>query len=135
MESSHLEIITDGKTELAYIIQADWMPDKTEFLTPGDLPLQMGMIVYGADQSITPHVHLPISRNVEGTTECVIVRKGKCEIDIFDSERRFITTRELAAGTIILLLGGGHGFRMTEDTILFEVKQGPYAGDADKERF
>ena len=38
-------------------------------------------------------------------------------------------------GDIVLLLGGAHGFRMIEDTILFEVKQGPYAGEADKKRF
>jgi hypothetical protein len=46
-----------------------------------------------------------------------------------------VASRELAAGSIVLLLGGGHGFRMMEDTVLFEVKQGPYAGDKDKARF
>ena len=32
-------------------------------------------------------------------------------------------------------VGGGHGFRMIEDTVLFEIKQGPYGGPAEKERF
>lgn len=135
MTASPLEIIADGQTPLAYIVDPAWSPDKTAFLTPGDLPLQMGMIVYGGGTAIEPHVHLPIVREVHGTTECIIVREGRCLIDIYNSDRAFIATRELAQGAIVLLLGGGHGFRMEEDTVLFEVKQGPYAGDADKARF
>ena len=38
-------------------------------------------------------------------------------------------------GDIILLVSGGHDFLMLEDTEMIEVKQGPYAGDDDKERF
>jgi hypothetical protein len=135
MNNPNVEVITDGGIELAYIVAADFSPIETTFLTPGKLPLQMGMIVYGAGKTITPHVHLPYTRTVEGTTECVIVRKGVCQVDIFTEDRRFVTTRTLTEGSIILLLGGGHGFRMSEDTLLFEVKQGPYAGDADKARF
>ena len=41
----------------------------------------------------------------------------------------------LRTGDIILLASGGHGFTMLEETEMFEVKQGPYAGDGDKERF
>lgn len=132
---SHLEIIAAGDVELAYIIGADWEPDETSFLTPGHLPFQMGMIVYGAGSTLPAHVHLPITRQVEGTSECIIVRKGRCVLDIYTSERKFVASRELREGTIVLLLGGGHGFRMLEDTILFEVKQGPYAGNKDKARF
>ena len=135
MSISPFEIISDGPVPLAYIVDPAWMPEKTTFMTPGELPLQMGMIVYASGSAIEPHVHLPIMREVHGTTECIIVREGRCHIDIYSSERTFIATRELAKGTIVLLLGGGHGFRMEEDTVLFEVKQGPYAGDADKARF
>jgi hypothetical protein len=35
----------------------------------------------------------------------------------------------------MIMVGGGHGFRMTEDTVLLEVKQGPYPGVQEKERF
>jgi len=31
------------------------------------------------------------------------------------------------------LVGGGHGFRMQEDTVLLEIKQGPYLGLGEKE--
>jgi hypothetical protein len=121
--------------DLAYIVRADWMPNQTEFVTPDTFSLQMGMIVYGRNQAIPAHVHLPITRQVHGTTEVVTVRKGACEIDIYDDGRNFVASRALGLGDIVMLLGGGHGFRMSEDTVLFEVKQGPYAQGKDKERF
>ncbi|MBS0503455.1 MAG: hypothetical protein JSS55_06555 [Proteobacteria bacterium] len=130
-----VEIITDGETPLAYIVSPDWQPSATQFLTPDGFTQQMGMIVYRAGESITPHVHVPVERTIVGTTECIIVRQGRCEIDIYNSARVFIASRVLTEGAIILLLGGGHGFRMIEDTVLFEVKQGPYVGMRDKERF
>jgi hypothetical protein len=130
-----LEVVADGDTPLAYFLNPAWLPEQTTFLTPDDFGQQMGMIVYGAGEAIPAHVHLPIVREVHGTTECVIVRKGRCAIDIYTSERKLVATRELEEGSIVLLLGGGHGFRMHEDTVLFEVKQGPYVGNRDKERF
>jgi hypothetical protein len=130
-----VEIIADGDTPLAYIVKAGWNPDKTTFLTPDHFGQQMGMIVYGKGQSIQPHLHLPVTREVHGTTECIVVRQGACEVDIYDQQKKLLTSRPLAQGDIILLLGGGHGFRMQEDTVLFEVKQGPYVGTMDKERF
>jgi hypothetical protein len=132
---SPVEIIRDGATELAYIVSRDLLPDKTQFLTPDTLGQQMGMIVYGAGTSIPRHVHLPVVREVHGTSEVIVVRKGCCEVDIFNAEKQFIATRRLETGDIVLLIQGGHGFRMIEDTVLFEVKQGPYMGLADKVRF
>lgn len=132
---SPVEIIESEGISLAYIVDAKWHPSETTFMTPGSFALQMGMIVYGADQDIPAHVHLPITRQVEGTSECIVVRKGRCRVTIYNSARVFVAERDLEEGAIILLLGGGHGFHLYEDTVLFEVKQGPYAGNQDKERF
>jgi hypothetical protein len=133
--TDRLEIIRCDEGALAYLVDGSWQPEATEFLTPDDFGQQMGMIVYPAGGEIIPHVHLPVTRTVEGTSECLVVRKGRCEVDFYDSTRRFVTTRTLKAGDILLLLRGGHGFRMLEDTILLEVKQGPFMGTRDKERF
>jgi hypothetical protein len=72
---------------------------------------------------------------VVGTQEVIIVRSGRCEIDLYDSDRRHVATRELDTGDVIIIASGGHGFRMLEDTVLLEVKQGPYTGLDEKERF
>ena len=134
--NNHVEVIASpAGQQLAFIVSARWDPVATEFVTPDTFSLQMGMIVYGKGQAITPHMHLPITRTVQGTNEVVMVRSGDCEVDIYDDQRVHVASRRLTKGDVILLLGGGHGFRMSEDTVLFEVKQGPYANGRDKERF
>jgi len=63
------------------------------------------------------------------------LKKGKCWIDIYNDNNHLVATRELNPGDIMLMVGGGHGFRMIEDTVFLEVKQGPYTGLDEKERF
>ena len=61
--------------------------------------------------------------------------EGRCEMDVYDDERHLVSTHELGPGDVILMVAGGHGFRMLEDTTLLEVKQGPYTGLEEKIRF
>jgi len=131
----HVEQIASGSKVLAYIIRSEINPDKTTFLTPSDLKQQVGFIVYPAGGVIKRHVHRPLERHLIGTSEVLIVRRGQCEIDIYDDERKLVASRQLRPGDIMLMVGGGHGFRMLEDTVLLEVKQGPYTGIDEKEHF
>ena len=80
------EIISDpGSGEpLAYFVRVGWAPEQTQFLTPDSFGQQMGMIVNGAGRVIQPHLHLPVVREVHGTSEVIIVRSGACFIDIYD---------------------------------------------------
>jgi mannose-6-phosphate isomerase-like protein (cupin superfamily) len=120
---------------LAYIIRAGFLPDKTTFLTPSDYKQQVGYIVYPAGGKIQRHVHRSLERHIVGTSEVLVVIRGRCEIDIYNDNRELVATRELYKGDIMLMVGGGHGFRMLEDTVFLEVKQGPYVGIDEKERF
>jgi len=52
-----------------------------------------------------------------------------------NDDKQLVATRELRTGDLMLMVGGGHGFRMLEDTVFLEVKQGPYIGIDEKERF
>ena len=133
---SQLETISsaDGLV-LAYLVRRAPFPDHTEFLTPHDCALQIGHVVYKGGSEITRHMHLPIERHIVGTTELLIVQQGRCEVDVYDLDRQFVTTRELCAGDMLISVAGGHGFRVLEDIVLFEVKQGPYPGEIEKERF
>jgi hypothetical protein len=128
------QVTWNGKV-LAYIIRAEISPEKTTFLTPPDFNLQVGFVVYPADGEIARHVHSPIERQVKGTSEVLIVKKGRCLIDIYNNEQKLVVTRELRTGDVMLMVDGGHGFRMLEDTVLLEIKQGPYTGLDEKERF
>ena len=130
-----VEKIMCGDVPLAYIIRGDLMPSRTTFLTPPQFKQQVGFVVYPAGGEIQRHVHRPLSRHLIGTSEVLIVRRGRCEIDIYNDDRELVATRELREGDIMLMVGGGHGFHMLEDTVFLEVKQGPYTGQDEKERF
>ena len=105
------------------------------FLTPPDFKQQVGFIVYPRGGEVSRHVHRQLERRLTGTSEVLILRSGRCEIDVYNDARELIATRELREGDVMLMVGGGHGFRMLEDTVLLEVKQGPYTGHDEKERF
>jgi len=131
----HVEQIMAAGRPLAYIIRAELAPAQTTFITPPDLKQQVGFIVYPADGEIARHVHLPLERHLVGTSEVIVVRSGRCELNVYDDDRTLVATRELRVGDVMLMVGGGHGFRMLEDTVLLEVKQGPYTGLVEKELF
>ena len=61
--------------------------------------------------------------------------KEKLKVDFYSVDQEYLESRILESGDVILLIKGGHGFEVLEDLEMFEVKQGPYAGDADKIKF
>jgi len=130
-----VEQIRAGGQLIALILRANVQPKKTEFITSDDLAMQIGLVVYPSGGEVPRHVHNPIERCLEGTSEVIFVRSGRCFIDFYDDERRPIASREMVQGDLTYLVSGGHGFRMLEDTVLLEVKQGPYTGLDEKERF
>jgi len=80
-------------------------------------------------------VHNPVERSVHYTKEVLFIRSGRVRVDFYDDNQGYLESRILEGGDVILLAFGGHGFEMLEPTEMIEVKQGPYAGDADKTRF
>jgi mannose-6-phosphate isomerase-like protein (cupin superfamily) len=130
-----IETIASEGIVLAYIARGGAPPPHTTFLTPEDCNLQVGHVVYSAGSEIARHMHLPLERYVVGTTEVLVVERGRCEVDVYAAQQRLVATCELRAGDILIAVAGGHGFRLLEDTVLLEVKQGPYPGEAEKERF
>ncbi len=134
-QTGAIEPIWQGQTLLAYVVRADATAATTSFITGDEASFQTGFVVYPAGGFVVPHLHLPVVRTVVGTSELLIVRKGRCIVDMYGDDRALVASRELGTGDLVISLGGGHGFRMLEDTVLLEVKQGPYGGQAEKERF
>jgi mannose-6-phosphate isomerase-like protein (cupin superfamily) len=83
---------------------------------------------------ILPHVHNPVHREVVLTNEVLFIKSGKVRVDFYDDDRHYYESHILNQGDVILLAHGGHGFEMLEPSEMIEVKQGPYAGEADKTR-
>ncbi len=133
MES--IETISHDDQVLCILIHANTLPIETTFLTPPEYKQQVGFVVYPKGGEIKRHTHVALERHLVGTSEVLMVKKGRCLIDIYNDAHELIKTCELHEGDLMLMVGGGHGFRMLEDTVLLEVKQGPYTGLEEKERF
>ena len=130
-----ISIVKDGDTTLAYILSREHHGDGIEFFTPNEFSQQLAYMNRPSGYVIAPHVHNPVLRQVQYTKEVLFIRSGRLRVDFYTEEQRYIESRILEAGDIVLLAYGGHGFEMLEPTEIIEVKQGPYAGEADKTRF
>lgn len=135
MASPSVEIISWKDQPLTYIIRANPLPEQTTFLTPPEFKQQVGFVIYPQGGEIARHFHRPLERKLIGTSEVLVLLKGRSLIDVYNDERELVATRELQPGDVMLMVGGGHGFRMLDDTVFLEVKQGPYTGLEEKERF
>jgi len=127
-------IEADG-TLLAIVIRADVRPDGVRFYTADDSSLQVGLLGHRRGDVAQPHIHYPMRRVIVHTMEVLHVRTGRMEVYLYDLQRQPVSTVELAAGDTILLMAGGHGLKVLEDALILEVKQGPYLGVDDKEKF
>ncbi len=129
-----IERVEAGGQLLACIVRRSFEAPATTFVTPEHTTFQLGFIVYPAAAEIRRHAHRPLQRSIVGTPEMLMVQRGRCEVDIYGTDGRMIATKTLEEGDILLLLAGGHGLRLLDDTVLLEVKQGPYVAD-EKELF
>jgi hypothetical protein len=132
---AEIEWIKDGEIILSVIIRAEYSVEKTQFFTPESFNQQAGFVVYPSGGEIVNHTHKPIERHITGTPETLFIRKGKLLARFYNSARELKCQTEVKAGDILMLVSGGHGFTVLEDTVLLEIKQGPYTGLDEKERF
>lgn len=120
---------------LAVLLSTAYSSEGIEFFTPNDFSQQLGYMNRPKGYIIPPHVHNPVQREVHYTKEVLFIKSGKVRVDFYDDEQNYLESHILNQGDVILLAYGGHGFEMLEPSEIIEVKQGPYAGDADKTRF
>lgn len=120
---------------IAIIIRSEFNENGIHFFTPDSFSQQLGYMKRGKGYVIPPHVHNPVKREVLWTQEVLFIKSGKVRVDFYDNKRNYIKSTILETGDVILLASGGHGFKMLEESEIYEVKQGPYCGEQDKSRF
>src|SRR5262245_19342760 len=129
------EYVRDGEALVAIIVRGDFSADGVTFFTPDEFSQQLAYMKHPRDKVIAPHVHNAVPRQVTYTREVLFIKKGRLRVDFYSEDRRYLESRDLGAGDVILLASGGHGFKVLEPIEMIEVKQGPYSGDHDKTRF
>ena len=130
-----MEQVMHNGALLAIIIRHSYQKPGISFFTSGDLSQQLAYMQHPVGHIIEPHVHNRVIREVHYTQEVLVLRKGRLRVDFYDTEKRYVESRVLDAGDVILLATGGHGFEVLDDVEMFEIKQGPYVGEQDKTRF
>ncbi|MCU0595767.1 MAG: hypothetical protein MUC98_09950 [Desulfobacterota bacterium] len=135
MKESFIETIVHGLEPIALIIRAEYDEPGIQFFTPANFSQQVAFIRHAPGHKIAAHVHNLQLRQVLYTQEVLFLRRGKVKVSLYSSDRKPIGHRILRSGDLILLCGGGHSLEMLEESSMIEVKQGPYAGEADKTRF
>lgn len=106
---------------------ANFFSNQNEFL-------QVGQIYYPQNHRIPSHEHLEVKTNISSINEVLILVEGKMEVNLY-LKRILEHSLIMNSGDAIVLMNGGHGFKMLEPSKIIEIKQGPYMGDLDKVRF
>lgn len=120
---------------LAIIVKHNYDKSGITFVTPDDFSQQLAYMHHPAGHVILPHVHNEVKREVLYTKEVLVIKKGKLRCDFYTDKQEYLESTVLEEGDVILLASGGHGFECLEEVEMFEIKQGPYAGENDKTRF
>ncbi len=123
-----IDMVRSGDRLLAVIVSRNYQEHGIHFFTPDEFSQQLAFMRHPAGKVIEPHVHNPVSRNVQYTQEVLIVKSGKLRVDFYDQERKYLESRIPRGGDVILLASGGHGFETLEEVEMVDVKQGPICG-------
>jgi len=133
--TEHIESVEFEGRQFALIVRRRFAAEGVHFFTPGEYSQQLAYMAHPKGKLIAPHLHAHVRREVSLTQEVLLIREGRLRVDFYGEDRRYLDSRVLEAGDVILLSAGGHGFEVLDDIVMYEVKQGPYAGDQDKVRF
>ena len=130
-----IETIQYDGIQYATIIRAGHTGEGIEFLTDDSYSQQLAYMHHKKGKIIDAHYHNAVERSVVYTQEVLIIRCGVLRVDFYDKYNMYIESVLLYSGDVILLINGGHGFKVIEEVEMIEVKQGPYLGENDKTRF
>lgn len=111
------------------------VPEGLHYVSPPLEEIQLALMLRKAGTVIQSHLHPFYPRYTHTTCEVLIVRKGVVRIEFFNSSKETIGQRILTSGDVVTLVRGGHGLEVLNDAEIVEVRNGPYAGDQDKQRF
>lgn len=124
-----IEKIQTENTLIAIIIRNNFSKDGASFVTDNKLTQQLAAMSYKKDHKITPHYHQTWTRTVDTTMEAIIIKSGKLRVDFYSQTGSYFQSKLLEEKDLILLVTGGHGFKVIEDVEMIEVKQGPFVKD------
>ena len=131
-----IENIIHGKKQYALIVRSRFrQKEGINFFTDKHATQQFGYMKHKKNHLIMPHKHNKRLTKILITTEVIILFKGILRVDFYGKKNEYLFSKKVYAGDIIMLVNGGHGFKVLKNVEMLEVKQGPYSLAADKVKF
>lgn len=125
--TNELMLVINKKTDISEE-RTDLCPD-TEFLQVSTKRLNKPAI-------FKAHKHLYLERNTNITQEAWIVLEGKIRAFFYDLDNTLLYETDLISGDCAVVFKAGHSFEVIYDnTILYEIKNGPYFGQQKDKEF
>ena len=121
---------------LALIVKNKYRKKKgITFFTPKESTQQFGYMKHKKKHIIKPHLHKKRLTKIFYTTEVILILKGIIRVDFYNVLKKYLFSKILKKNDIIMLVSGGHGFKVLKDVEMLEIKQGPYSLSKDKLKF
>ena len=131
-----IEKIIYKKKLLALIVRGKYRNRKgVTFFTPNESTQQFGYMKHKKKHVIKPHLHKKRVTKISYTTEVILIFKGKLRVDFYNNYKKYLFSKILKEKDIIMLVHGGHGFKVLKNIEMLEIKQGPYSLTKDKIKF
>ena len=131
-----IEKINYKKKLFALIVRKKFRKKKgVNFFTSKEAIQQFGYMKHKRNHLIMPHQHNKRLTKILITTEVIILFKGILRVDFYNNQKKYLFSKKIYAGDLIMLVNGGHGFKVLKDVEMIEVKQGPYSLSSDKVKF
>ena len=131
-----IEKIKYKKKLYALIVRGKYRNKKgISFFTPKETTQQFGYLKHKKGHIIQPHQHRKRLTKIMATTEVILLLKGSIKVDFYDEQKKYLFSKILKEKDIVMLVNGGHGFKVIKDVEMIEVKQGPYNPLKDKVKF
>ena len=131
-----IEKVLHKKKLFALIVRAKFRKmSGINFFTDNNATQQFGYMKHSKNYLIKPHLHKKRETKILTTSEVIILFKGILRVDFYDKKQKYLLSKKVYANDIIMLVNGGHGFKVLKDVEMMEVKQGPYSLIKDKKKF
>ena len=131
-----IEKIIYAKKLFALIVRGKYRKKRgITFFTPNESTQQFGYMKHKKKHIIKPHLHKKRVTKISYTTEVILILKGVLRVDFYNYNKNYLFSKILKQKDIIMLVHGGHGFKVLKAVEMLEIKQGPYSLIKDKIKF
>ena len=131
-----IEKILHKKILFALIVRRQFRKKSgINFFTSKEATQQFGFMKHKKNHIIKPHKHNKRLTRILRTTEVILLLKGTLRVDFYNDKYKYLFSKKINERDIIMLIHGGHGFKVLKNVEMIEVKQGPYSLASDKIKF